>query len=45
MHTDEPNYVDTDVFLRHHKEMMESLGQKQHLINAHSLESALYRLK
>uniref|UniRef100_U9UC48 Uncharacterized protein n=1 Tax=Rhizophagus irregularis (strain DAOM 181602 / DAOM 197198 / MUCL 43194) TaxID=747089 RepID=U9UC48_RHIID len=30
---------------KHHKEMMESLGQKQHLINAHSLESALYRLK
>ncbi|RHZ48432.1 hypothetical protein Glove_551g70 [Diversispora epigaea] len=41
--TNEPKYVDLDVFIELHKEIMENLGQKQYVRDMGSLESAFHR--
>ncbi|RIA89583.1 hypothetical protein C1645_806170 [Glomus cerebriforme] len=43
--TNEPKYVDVDVFLDRHEKIMEGLGQKQHLMNVELLDSTFYRPK
>ncbi|CAG8782079.1 18712_t:CDS:2, partial [Gigaspora margarita] len=41
--TNEPKYVDLNVFLELHKEIMENLGQKQYVRDIGALESAFHR--